>query len=62
MTKAELVERAVNGRSYTVDFFIAFDRYANSFGRLAGPRKRKVKNEKDRNSRNKKTRQSRSLQ
>ena len=62
MTKAELVEKAANGGSYTTDrLYEAYDRYANGFVKPVGIRKRKAKNEKDRNSRNKKTRQSRSL-
>ena len=58
-TKAELIEKAINGEN-TDKFFEEYMRYQNKF---LGPkrRKKKVKNEKDRNSWNKKKRQSISL-
>jgi len=58
-TKQEMIEKAANNGSYSTDrLYAAYDRYANGFFK---PVRRKVKNEKDRNSRNKKKRQSRSL-
>lgn len=60
-TKAELVELAVNGAN-TDKFFEGYIKYIKSFPRPQPKRRsRKVNHEKDRNSRVKKTRQSRSL-
>lgn len=61
MTKEELVRRAVDGQC-SEKFFEEFKNYLEMFSRTAASRQKKRKiNEKDRDNRNKETRQSRSF-
>lgn len=57
-TKAEFVREEVNGYHPSL-FLCGYKKYQKQF--WLQPKKRKVENEKNWNSRNKKTRQSRSL-